>query len=51
MQGYATATVAKLFEKPNAAQESGKKMDKALYDKAQSFYEEAFYRVVCIGRR
>ena len=47
--GYATATVAKLFEKANAAQESGKKIDKALYDKAKNFYEEAFYRVVYIG--
>jgi nitrite reductase (cytochrome c-552) len=47
--GYATATVAKLFEKANAAQESGKKIDKALYDKAKNFYEEAFYRVIYIG--
>lgn len=47
--GYATATVAKLFEKANAAQESGKMIDKALYDKAKNFYEEAFYRVVYIG--
>jgi nitrite reductase (cytochrome c-552) len=47
--GYATATVAKLFEKANAVQESGKKVDKALYDKAKNFYEEAFYRVVYIG--
>jgi len=47
--GYATATVAKLFEKANAAQASGKKIDKALYDKAKDYYEEAFYRVVYIG--
>ncbi len=47
--GYATATVAKLFEKTNAAMEAGKKIDKALYDKAKDYYEEAFYRVVYIG--
>ncbi len=47
--GYATATVAKLFEKANAAQEAGKKIDKALYDKAKDYYEEAFYRLVFIG--
>ncbi len=47
--GYATATVAKLFEKANAAQEAGKNIDKALYDKAKNFYEEAFYRIVYIG--
>ncbi len=47
--GYATATVAKLFEKANAVQAAGKNIDKALYDKAKNFYEEAFYRVVYIG--
>jgi nitrite reductase (cytochrome c-552) len=47
--GYATATVAKLFEKVHAAQASGKNIDKALYDKAKDYYEEAFYRVIFIG--
>lgn len=47
--GYATATVAKLFEMTHKAQEAGKKIDKALYDKAKDFYEEAFYRCVYIG--
>jgi nitrite reductase (cytochrome c-552) len=47
--GYATATVAKLFEKANAAQQSGKKIDMALYDKAKDYYEEAFYRTTYIG--
>ncbi len=47
--GYSTATVAKLFEKAHAVQASGKNIDKALYDKAKDFYEEAFYRVVYIG--
>jgi nitrite reductase (cytochrome c-552) len=47
--GYATATVAKLFEKVHVAQASGKKIDKALYDKAKDYYEEAFYRLVFVG--
>jgi len=47
--GYATATVAKLFEKANAAQQAGKKIDTALYDKAKDYYEEAFYRASYIG--
>lgn len=47
--GYATATVAKLFEMAHKAQESGKNIDEALYDTAKDFYEEAFYRVIYIG--
>lgn len=47
--GYATATVAKLFEKVHALQAQGKQVDKALYDKAKDYYEEAFYRCVFIG--
>jgi len=47
--GYATATVAKLFEKAHAVQAEGKQIDKALYDKARDYYEEAFYRCVFIG--
>ncbi len=47
--GYATATAAKLFEMANKAQESGKKIDMALYDKAKDYYEEAFYRTVFVG--
>jgi len=47
--GYATATVAKLFEKVHAVQAQGKQIDKALYDKAKDYYEEAFYRCVFIG--
>ncbi len=47
--GYATATAAKLFEIANKAQESGKKIDQALYDKAKDYYEEAFYRNVYVG--
>ncbi len=47
--GYATATVAKLFEIANKAQENGKKIDQALYDKAKDYYEEAFYRNVFVG--
>ena len=47
--GYATATVAKLFEMTNKAQEAGKKIDKDLYNKAKDYYEEAFYRCVFIG--
>jgi nitrite reductase (cytochrome c-552) len=47
--GYATATSAKLLEKVHAAQASGKKIDKALYDKAKDFYLEAFYRLKYIG--
>jgi len=47
--GYATATVAKLFEMTHKAQEAGKKIDQALYDKAKDYYDEAFYRVVFVG--
>lgn len=47
--GYATATVAKLFEMANKAQAGGKEIDKALYAQARDHYEEAFYRVVFIG--
>lgn len=47
--GYATAAAAKLFERANAAQKSGKNIDKALYAKAREYYEEAFYRVTFIG--
>jgi nitrite reductase (cytochrome c-552) len=47
--GYATATVAKLFEKVHQAQQAGKQIDQALYDKAKDLYEEAFYRVIYIG--
>jgi nitrite reductase (cytochrome c-552) len=47
--GYATATVAKLFEMANKANAAGKKVDQALYDQARNEYEEAFYRVVFIG--
>ena len=47
--GYATATVAKLFEMANKANAAGKKVDPALYKQARDHYEEAFYRVVFIG--
>ena len=47
--GYATATVAKLFEMTHKAQEMGKNIDKALYDKAKDYYEEAFYRGLFVG--
>lgn len=47
--GYATATVAKLFEITHKAQAEGKTIDKAFYDKAKDYYEEAFYRCVYIG--
>lgn len=47
--GYATATVAKLFEAAHSARAAGKVIDKALYDQAKDHYEEAFYRVVFIG--
>lgn len=47
--GYATATVAKLFEIIHKAQADGKVIDQALYDKAKEFYEDAFYRSVFIG--
>jgi nitrite reductase (cytochrome c-552) len=47
--GYATATVAKLIETAHKAQAEGKTIDKALYDKARDYYEEAFYRSLFIG--
>lgn len=47
--GYATATLAKLFEITHKAQADGKTIDKAMYDKARDYYEEAFYRGLFIG--
>ena len=47
--GYATATVAKLFEMANRAEAAGRQIDKNLYAEAKDHYEEAFYRVVFIG--
>ena len=47
--GYATATVAKLFEMTHAAQAAGKSIDKTLYNTAKEYYEEAFYRCTFIG--
>ncbi len=47
--GYATATVAKLFEIANKAKADGKAIDQPLYDKARDYYEEAFYRNIFIG--
>jgi nitrite reductase (cytochrome c-552) len=47
--GYATATVAKLFEKAHALQTSGKTIDKPLYDKARDYYDEAFLRLNFVG--
>lgn len=47
--GYATATVAKLFEIAHKAQADGKTLDPALYAQAKDYYEEAFYRTVFIG--
>jgi len=47
--GYATATVAKLFEATHKARDAGKAIDEALYAKAKDFYEEAFYRTLFIG--
>jgi nitrite reductase (cytochrome c-552) len=47
--GYATATAAKLFEMAHNAQAAGRTIDKALYDKAKEYYEEAFYRCAFVG--
>jgi nitrite reductase (cytochrome c-552) len=47
--GYATATVAKLFETTHKARANGAAIDQALYDQAKDAYLEAFYRVVFIG--
>jgi nitrite reductase (cytochrome c-552) len=47
--GYATATVAKLFEMTHKAQAEGKTIDQALYDQAKDHYLEAFYRVLYFG--
>jgi nitrite reductase (cytochrome c-552) len=47
--GNATAAAAKLFEMAHKAQADGKAIDKALYDKARDYYEEAFYRSTFIG--
>jgi nitrite reductase (cytochrome c-552) len=47
--GYATATVAKLFEITHKAREEGKPIDQELYNKAKDYYEEAFYRGLFMG--
>ncbi|MCX5883144.1 MAG: ammonia-forming cytochrome c nitrite reductase subunit c552 [Deltaproteobacteria bacterium] len=47
--GYATATVAKLFEATHKARDAGKVIDEELYKKAKDFYEEAFYRTLFVG--
>jgi nitrite reductase (cytochrome c-552) len=47
--GYACAVTAKLFDTAHKAQEQGKKIDEALYQKAKDLYLEAFYRVIFIG--
>lgn len=47
--GYATATAAKLFEIVHNAQAAGKNIDKALYDRAKDYYEQAFYRCLFVG--
>lgn len=47
--GYATATAAKLFEMVHNAQAAGKNIDKALYDRAKDYYEQAFYRGSFVG--
>lgn len=47
--GYATATVAKLFEVTHKARDAGKTVDMDLYNKAKDFYEEAFYRSLFMG--
>lgn len=47
--GYATATVAKLFEMANKAEAAGMQVDKTLYAEARNHYEEAFYRLIFIG--
>jgi len=47
--GYGTATAAKLFEMLHKAQEQGSQVDKAMYNQAREFYEQAFYRQLFIG--
>ena len=47
--GYATATVAKLFEMTHKARDAGSVIDETLYNKAKDFYEEAFYRALFMG--
>ena len=47
--GYATATVAKLFETAHNAQAKGTVLDKEFYERAKDFYLEAFYRQLFIG--
>lgn len=47
--GYATATVAKLFEMANRAKAGGKKLDEDAYAKARENYEQGFYRMVFVG--
>ncbi|MBU2621627.1 MAG: ammonia-forming cytochrome c nitrite reductase subunit c552 [Proteobacteria bacterium] len=47
--GYATATVAKLFEITHKARNEGRPIDQELYNKAKDYYEEAFYRSLFMG--
>jgi len=47
--GYATATVAKLFETIHKARDAGKAINEEFYAKARDYYEEAFYRSLFMG--
>lgn len=47
--GYATATVAKLFEMANKANAAGKQINAETYGTAREHFEQAFYRLVFVG--
>lgn len=47
--GYASATVAKLFELTHARQAEGVQMNQEMYDKAKDLYMEGFLRQLFMG--
>lgn len=47
--GYQAATAAKLFETAHSGERAGRRMDRALYDRAKDYYLEALYRVIYMG--
>ena len=47
--GYGAAVVAKLFERAHKEEAAGRVIDKALYARSKSLYEESLYRSIYMG--
>jgi len=47
--GYGAAVVAKLFERVHREEAAGRVIDKALYARSKSLYEESLYRSIYMG--